>query len=514
MFRYGIDHLTAGIALDILYRRKEGILTDETKDKIQLSHQQVLAISKGSAPVYGINTGFGPLCNTKIDLKDTELLQKNLLISHSVGVGKPIDKELSALMLILKVHSLCQGKSGISLKIVERLLWHLNEDLIPVVPEQGSVGASGDLAPLSHLFLPLLGEGEVYYKGNTKPTQEVLKEKNIQPIDLHPKAGLALINGTQFILAHAVFLVDRLHNCLSHADIIASLMIESLMASPMPFHHQLHQTRPHRGNIHVAARVEKFLADSPIVESHEDCDRVQDPYSLRCVPQVHGSSRNAWLHLKEAVEIELNSVTDNPIVFSENFTISGGNFHGQPLALPLDYACLAAAELGSISDRRTYLALDGKYDIPKLLMKESGVNSGFMICQYTSAALVSENKGLCFPSSADSIPTSMGQEDHVSMGSIGGRKALRVVENLERILAVELLCAAQALEFRRPLKSTPFLERIHSKVRSRVSYTEEDRIFSKDINVLTELIQSKQLIDTQNQYLKSCSEFDDDFENY
>ena len=493
MFKYGIDLLTARKALAIRDGLLEASLTPETRQRMNERHNQVLNIAKGDDAVYGINTGFGPLCNTKINAQETNKLQKNLLLSHSVGVGNPISKELSKLMLILKVHSLCQGFSGISLQIADRLVWHIENDVLPVVPEQGSVGASGDLAPLSHLFLPLIGEGYVWFKDEITTTSQVLEKHQKKPLDLHPKAGLALINGTQFILAHAVELVDRLHNCLTHADIIAALMVDGLKASAMPFHKELHQVRPHSGNVHVAHRIWHFMKESAIAKSHEDCDRVQDPYSLRCVPQVHGSSRSAWLHLKEAVEIELNSVTDNPIVFSEEFTISGGNFHGQPLALPIDYACLAAAELGSISDRRTYLALDGKYDIPKLLMNDTGVNSGFMICQYTSAALVSENKGLCFPSSADSIPTSMGQEDHVSMGSIGGRKALKVLENLEKILAVELLCAAQAIDFRRPLKSTPVLEEVHACVREIVTFADEDRIFSKDIDQLTELIRSRKI---------------------
>ena len=359
MFRYGIDHLTSGKALAILEGKLKAVVTDGTRDHIAKSHQQVLHIAHGDTAVYGINTGFGPLCNTKIAAEETAGLQRNLLLSHSVGVGEPIGKDLSKLMLILKVHSLCQGYSGISLEIIDRLIWHIEEDVIPAVPSQGSVGASGDLAPLSHLFLPLLGEGEVHAGNSTQPSMQALQARQRSPLTLHAKAGLALINGTQFMLAHAVKLVDQLHNCLIHADLIAALMIDGLKASPMPFHQALHDVRPHLGNLHVAKLIHHFLKGSQIAASHIDCDRVQDPYSVRCVPQVHGSSRSAWLHLKEAVEIELNSVTDNPVVFSEDFTISGGNFHGQPLALPIDYACLAAAELGSISDRRTYLSLDG-----------------------------------------------------------------------------------------------------------------------------------------------------------
>jgi histidine ammonia-lyase len=419
-------------------------------------------------------------------------------------------------MMILKVQSLAKGYSGISLEIIERIIWHIDNDVIPVVPEQGSVGASGDLAPLSHLFLPLLGLGEVHYNGKISSTESVFSMLDIAPIMMHPKAGLALINGTQFILAHAVMVVDTLYSCLAHADIIGALMVEGLLGSNSPFKSNLHQTRPHRGNIHVASRLTTFLKDSEIMESHKFCDRVQDPYSLRCMPQVHGSSRQAWLHLKEAVEIEMNSVTDNPVVFSEDEIISGGSFHGQPLALPLDYACLAASELGNISDRRSYFSLEGKADnTPQLLMKDTGTNSGFMIVQYTAAALASENKGLCFPSSADSIPTSMGQEDHVSMGSISGRKALQVCQNVVKILATELLCAAQAFDFRKPLKSTAIIDAVHSCIRKHIDHATKDRIFSLDINKAIEIIKSRELLSVvENQNNKAYSEFDDLFEKY
>jgi len=287
------------------------------------------------------------------------------------------------------------------------------------------------------------------------------------------------------------------------------------MGSQMPFHKSLHETRPFPGNTHVAARIRSFLMDSEIGKSHEFCGKVQDPYSLRCMPQVHGSSRAAWLHLKESVETELNSVTDNPVIISDDLIISGGSFHGQPLALPLDYACLAAAELGSISDRRTYLSLEGKYHgTPRLLMKDTGLNSGFMILQYTAAALVSENKGLCFPSSADSIPTSLGQEDHVSMGSIGGRKALRVIHNLENILAIELLCAAQAFDFRKPLRSSEFLDQVHDRIREEITFAVEDRIFSLDVQKAKQIIMDRSLLKLARNSYASFSDFDAQFESY
>ncbi len=494
-FAYGIDHLTASKALLIARNQLQGIVNQETRNRVEQSYQSVVTIASGDAAVYGINTGFGPLCNTIISKENTGKLQENLLLSHSVGVGNPIPLEIAKLMLILKVHALCKGYSGISTEIVDRILWHIENDVIPVVPEQGSVGASGDLAPLSHLFIPLLGEGEVFSDGKRLPSLEVLHQYGLRPLKLHPKSGLALINGTQFIAAHAIQVIETLHSCLSHADLIAAMMIEGIEGSQSPFDPNLHLVRPHPGNLYVASRISHLLKGSAIVESHKDCDKVQDPYSLRCIPQVHGASRNAWQHLKQALEIEINAVTDNPIIMNSDYTISGGNFHGQPLALPIDYACLAAAELGSISDRRSYLSLEGNRGCtPKLLVESTGLNSGFMILQYTTAALVSENKGLCFPSSADSIPTSLGQEDHVSMGSIGSRKALQVCHNLEKILAIELLCAAQALDFRRPLKSTLTIEAAHNALRQRVPHVTDDRIFSVDIEKSIELIKSRSLL--------------------
>lgn len=514
MFKYGEDHLTVGKALAILKGDLSTEISDKIAHKIEETHDIVLRTAQKEQAVYGINTGFGPLCDTKISPEDTSELQRKILLSHSVGVGAPISEDLAKLMLILKVQSLSQGHSGISRAIIDRILWHIEHNVIPVVPEQGSVGASGDLCPLSHLFLPLLGEGEVFYKGEKQHSSVVLQSFSLKPVALHPKAGLALINGTQFILAHAVMVVDKLYSVLSHADVIGALMIEGLMGSQAPFHPDLHATRPYKGNTHVAARIAQFLKDSAIGISHVDCGKVQDPYSLRCMPQVHGASRNAWLHLKEIVEVEMNSATDNPIIISEDLIISGGSFHGQPLALPLDYACLAAAELGSISDRRTYLSLEGKYEgTPRLLMEDTGLNSGFMILQYTTAALVSENKGLCFPASADSIPTSLGQEDHVSMGSIGGRKALRVIENVEKVLAIELLSAAQAFEFRRPLKSSVILEQVYSELRKHVDFAKEDRIFSYDIDKALKLVQSRDILNLKSMQ-EAFSTHDNEFENY
>lgn len=488
--------MTAAIALQICRGQRSATIREDRWEKIKQSAKTVKHLAEGDEAVYGINTGFGPLCSTKISKSETAKLQHNLIMSHSVGVGKAIPAEVAKLMLILKVHALCQGYSGISPTTLERILWHIKQDVIPVVPSQGSVGASGDLAPLAHLFLPLLGLGRVHHQGRVVPAAEALHKEGVEPITLQPKEGLALINGTQFIAAYAVLVSDRLQRCLSQADLIGAMMIEGLLGSSAPFHPALHELRPYLGNQHVAARIYQLLDGSEINASHSDCDRVQDPYSLRCMPQVHGASRTAWLHLQACLTTELNAVTDNPIVLNESLSISGGNFHGQPMALPLDYACLAAAEIGNVSDRRSYLSLTGiDGAVPKLLMKETGTNSGFMILQYTAAALVSENKGLCFPASADSITTSLGQEDHVSMGSISGRKALRVVKNLEKILAIELLCAAQAMDFQRPLASTPILEAIHARLRESVPHASEDRVFADDIEQAIAFVRSGTMVD-------------------
>jgi histidine ammonia-lyase len=493
-FNYGTEHLTIGICLDIASGKTKGLINTEAAASIKASWQAVAEIVHKQIPVYGINTGFGPLCDTHIGEEDTSTLQENLLKSHSVGVGKPIPQEIAKLMLISKVQSLAQGYSGIAPATLDRIIWHIDNDVIPVVPEKGSVGASGDLAPLSHLFLPLIGLGEVFVKGEKFPAGKILKDNNLAPVVLGPKEGLALINGTQFILAFAVKAVQRLNDALNRADLIGAMSLEGLMGSARPFDERLHAIRPFKGSKLVAKRLHTLLNESEICNSHIDCERVQDPYSLRCMPQVHGASRNAWLHLKELTEIELNSVTDNPIIFSADDTISGGNFHGQPLALPLDYATVAAAELGNIADRRCYLMSEGRYGLPKVLTNNPGLNSGLMIPQYTTAALVTENKTLCFPASADSVPTSLGQEDHVSMGSISGRKLHQVIDNLEYIQAIELLYATQAMDFRRPLKSTPVIEACHRLIREAVPFIEDDRIFATDINQLHQLITSGSLL--------------------
>ena len=499
-FLYGEDQLTVGKAVAITNGSLKAVLGKLSVERIIASQTYVTNITKANKIIYGITTGFGALANTKISEEDTITLQYKILQSHSVGVGKMIPTQIAKLMLILKVQALSKGFSGVQLTTLERILWHIENDIIPLVPEKGSVGASGDLAPLAHLFLPLIGLGEVEYQGKKMPAADVLQQFNLQPVQLSPKEGLALINGTQFIAAFAVKAIERFDHLLNAADIIGAMSLEALTGTKAPFDERLHQLRPFKGSSLVAQRLRNILVDSEIMQSHIDCGRVQDPYSLRCMPQVHGASRNSWLHLKELTEIELNAVTDNPIILNEHETMSGGNFHGQLLALPLDYACIAAAELGNISDRRCYLLLEGKWGLPLLLMNNVGLNSGFMIPQYTTAALVTENKTLCFPASADSIPTSLGQEDHVSMGSISGRKLHQILDNLEYILSIELLSAAQAIEFRRPLKSSLLLEFAHSYVRQFVSFAREDRLFANDI------INIKQII-ADFSFTRSCSEF-------
>lgn len=499
VFRYGEDFLTIATALGIVRGKVKGKLSAETILRVKANQEVVKNIVSKKKIVYGINTGFGPLCTSLIDKDETKQLQYNLLMSHSVGVGNFIDNEIAKLMLILKLHALCKGYSGVAVETVERILWHIENDVIPCVPEQGSVGASGDLAPLSHLFLPLIGMGTVTFENDRVPVETVLEKFDLKPVELGPKEGLALINGTQFMAAHGIILLEKMQNCLDHADIIAAMNLEAMMGSVKPFDEELHQLRPHSGGMYVASRMRKLLSHSEIVKSHQKCGRVQDPYSLRCIPQVHGASRNAWLHLKDTILTEINSVTDNPIVFSEEKTISGGHFHGQPIALPLDYAGLAAAELGNISDRRIYLSMMASTpDLPKLLMEHTGLNSGFMILQYSTAALVSENKSLCFPASADSIPTSLGQEDHVSMGSISARKSLKIVENLEKILAIEMLTAAQGFDFRKPMKSNILLDEMHDLIREHISFADTDRLFYGDIEKAIKLLQSKEIIHRLN----------------
>ena len=464
---------------------------------VEQSRFRVEEALRTNEPHYGINTGFGYLKHVKIPTDQLAQLQHNLLLSHAVGVGEWIPKPICRLMLQLKIHALGQGYSGVSIPTFRRLLDLEAHDLIPAIPRQGSVGASGDLAPLAHMALPLIGHGFFWdEQGNDViPADQGLAREEWVPIALQAKDGLALINGTQMMAAYGAYVLEKAIRYLTVADILAAMSLEALQGSIKPFDERIHRLRPHPGQIQVAENMRTLLVDSEILESHRHCGKVQDPYSLRCVPQVHGASRDSIAHAVSVLETELNAVTDNPLVLDDGAIISGGHFHGQPLALAFDLASIALAELGSISERRTYLLLEGHDGLPTLLMHETGINSGFMIPQYTAAALVSENKVLCHPASVDSIPTSLGQEDHVSMGSIGAQKMLQVMHNLEHILAVELFTASQALDFRKPLKPGRGVARAHEHVRSIVPHGERDYYFKDDLNKCKEIITSRSLLD-------------------
>ncbi|MFW6348198.1 MAG: histidine ammonia-lyase [Cyclonatronaceae bacterium] len=463
----------------------------EESPRVAASRRMVeVALSDGRA-YYGINTGFGGLASKRIPDTDLAQLQQNLLLSHAVGVGDPVPKAITRLMLQLKIHALGQGYSGVSEATFQLLLAFAEHDLIPVVPSKGSLGASGDLAPLAHLALPLIGYGHFWdeYEEKQLPAAEVLQQYDLQPVALQAKDGLSLINGTQLMSAYGAFILEKSIHLLKTADILATTSLEALQGSITPFDARIQQLRRHPGQKAVAENIRRMLSDSQILESHRNCGKVQDPYSLRCVPQVHGASRDALNHARQVIETELNSVNDNPLVFENGDIVSGGNFHGQPLALALDYAAIALAEIGSIAERRIYLLLEGHDGLPKLLMQDTGINSGFMIPQYTAAALVSENKVLCHPASVDSIPSSLGQEDHVSMGSISATKLLQVFRNVEHILSIELLAAAQALDYRKPLRPGRGVEIFHEYVRRHIPHAEQDIYFKTYMEESLRLIQ-------------------------
>ncbi|MGM0587423.1 MAG: histidine ammonia-lyase [Bacteroidota bacterium] len=486
------------VRISHLYTDLEESLNDLTTNRQELLQSREVvenALTDGEA-YYGINTGFGILKNKKIDTDQLAQLQRNLLLSHAVGVGDLVPKEISRLMLQLKIHALGIGNSGISEETFDRLLYFAEYDLIPALPSKGSVGASGDLAPLAHLALPLIGYGKFWNEEGTDTVDaaQVLSEHNLDPIELQPKDGLSLINGTQLMGAYGAHIIEKALSLLKSADIIAGMSLEALQGSAKPFDERIHQIRAHQGQQEVARNVRQLLVDSEILDSHRDCGKVQDPYCLRCVPQVHGASRDAIRHAAQTIETEINSVTDNPLVFENGDIISGGNFHGQPLALVLDYAAIALSELANISERRTYLLLEGHDGLPKLLMEETGINSGFMIPQYTSASLVSENKVLSHPSSVDSIPTSLGQEDHVSMGSVGALKLLQIYKNVEHVLAIELFTAAQALDFRKPLRPGRGVELAHKLVRSTIKHAQKDHYFGDEIQKASEILKNRSMV--------------------
>jgi histidine ammonia-lyase len=482
-------------ALDAVFDRPISVdISQSVVKRIEASRAIVERLAAGDAPVYGINTGFGHLCRKRVDRADLDTLQHNLIRSHAVGVGDPVPDAIVRWMLLFKIHALCQGYSGVRVETVRFLAAMLNQDILPLVPKQGSLGASGDLAPLAHMVLPMVGEGRVRCGGDLRPSVEVLRERNIASVHLGAKEGLALINGTQFMSAYAAAILVRAQSAVRQADIIASMSLDGLRGSMKPFDERLHAIRPHAGAIDTAANFRNLMRGSEVLESHADCHKVQDPYSLRCIPQVHGAIRDTIRHALQTVETEINSVTDNPIIFDDGSAVSGGNFHGEPLAFALDFLAIALAELAGISERRIYLLLSGHDGLPSSLMQDTGLNSGFMLPQYTAAALVSENKILASPASVDSIPTSLGQEDHVSMGATSATKAWRIMNNVETVLAIEQMCAAQALDYRAPLQPGAGPRVAHDLIRKHIPHTEEDRLFGEDIHTSLALLRSRSVL--------------------
>jgi len=473
--------LTLETLQQIISEHKTLSLSEEAKINIQQCRDYLdQKMAANESPIYGINTGFGSLCNVKISNENLSQLQENLVKSHACGTGEEVPHEIVKLMLLLKIQSLSYGHSGVQLQTVERLVDFYNNDILPVIYTQGSLGASGDLAPLAHLSLPLLGEGEVFYEGFRQPSIKVLEKMGWQPIVLQSKEGLALLNGTQFMSAYGTYILLKAMKYSYLADVISAISLEGFDGRIEPFDELIHYVRPHKGQIVTAKRMRELLEDSQIIAQPKA--HVQDPYSFRCIPQVHGASKDTIDYVKKVFKTEINSVTDNPNIFkNEDLIISGGNFHGQPLALALDFLGLALAELGSISERRTYQLISGLRGLPAFLVDNPGLNSGFMIPQYTAASIASQNKQLATPASVDSIVSSNGQEDHVSMGANAATKTLRIMENLERILAIELMNASQAIAFRQPLKSSDFIEMFLKSYREEVPLVKEDRILHYDI---------------------------------
>lgn len=430
--------------------------------------------------VYGVTTGFGSLYDKKISTEDLGALQENLVMSHACGTGNEVPAEIAKLILLLKISSLAQGKSGVQLETVQRLVDFYNNDILPVIYEQGSLGASGDLAPLAHLSLPLIGKGEVYYKGEKIATQKLYTSLKWKPITLRSKEGLALLNGTQFMAAYGVVCAINAEKLWHWANIIGALSLDAFDGRMEPFDELAQKVRPHKGQIDTAAEIRRILKGSKLISQLKK--HIQDPYSFRCIPQVHGASKDVIDYTKQVFAVEINSVTDNPTIFpDEDRIISAGNFHGQILALSHDILAISLSELASISERRTYQLISGSRGLPAYLIVNAGLNSGMMIPQYTAASIVSHNKQLCTPSSVDSIPSSNGQEDHVSMGANAAVKGYRVMRNVYTVLAIELLTAVQALEFRRPMKTSPQLEKVLAAYRKKVKFMSNDRVLRDDI---------------------------------
>lgn len=474
---------------EIIQFKKILILGDRAITNIEKARTYLdCKIENSETPFYGINTGFGSLHNVKISRAKLSQLQENLVKSHACGTGDKVPPSIVKLMLLLKIQSLSYGHSGITVQIIQRLIDFFNADVIPVIYEQGSLGASGDLAPLAHLSLPILGMGEVYYQNKILPAKAVLDSLKWEALTLRSKEGLALLNGTQFMSAHAVYALIKAEKLFNLADLIGSISADAFDCGLAPFDALVHQVRPHRGQILTAQRILGYLKDSPLANKVKS--NVQDPYSFRCMPQVHGASKDTLAFVKQTVKTEINSVTDNPNIFpEEDKIISGGNFHGQPLALAMDFLAIAMAELGNISERRIYKLVSGQRGLPAFLVSDPGLNNGFMIPQYTAASIVSQNKQLCSPSSVDSITSSNGQEDHVSMGANGATKLIRVVDNLQRILAIELFNGSQALHYREPDKSSKFIMEVVKKFRAIVPIIEKDVIMAKEIEKAVQFIE-------------------------
>lgn len=472
-------------------------LTEESRKKVLESRRFVDAIVEKGDPVYGINTGFGALSNKHIDRKDLSQLQYNLIRSHCTGVGAPFSILVTRAIMILRANCLASGFSGVSIECIELLFDFINHGITPIVPEKGSVGASGDLAPLSHIALALIGEGDVIYDGKTVKSDFAIHQIGRKPVELKAKDGLALINGTAVMAALGSLALYESKRIVKIADIAACLTLEAVRGTKRAFDPDIALLKPQPGQVHVANNLTTILKEeSEIARSHEDCGKVQDPYSLRCVPQVHGAVRQTLKHAEDVLSVEINAVTDNPLIFVEkDKVVSGGNFHGEAVAMCMDYLAIGMSEIANISERRVEKMMNPTFsDLPAFLVKESGLNSGLMIAHVTMAALASENKYLCHPASVDSIPTSTDKEDHVSMGVTSGRKLLEVIRNVKNCLAVEFLCNTQGVDLLRPLKTTEALEEVYKVVRQHVEPIIEDRVFSKDIDNITKLISNFEIL--------------------
>lgn len=475
---------------EIIERNMQLALSDESIQRINRCREYLdKKIESCSEPIYGITTGFGSLCNISIGKDDLSKLQENLVKSHACGIGEPVDPTIVRIMMLTKIMSLSFGNSGVQLSTVQRLVDMFNAGIIPVVYQQGSLGASGDLAPLANMSLPLIGLGKVYYQGAIRPSAEVLDELGWKPVHLISKEGLALLNGTQFMSAHAVYALIKAHRLSRLADKIGALSLDVFDGRIEPFGDEVNAVRPHPGQLATARAVRHWLEGSEMIDRPKK--HVQDPYSFRCMPQVHGAAKDAISYVDHVIEIEINSPTDNPTIFpDEDIIVSAGNFHGEPIAIPMDYLAVAMAELASISERRIYKLIAGQRLLPSFLVANPGLNSGFMIPQYAAASIVNQSKGLCWPTSCDSIPSSQGQEDHVSMGGNSATKLVRIADNTERVLAIELLNAMQALDLRRPLHTSPVLEQWHSEFRKIIPFVSNDTVMSPLIEQTIEFLRS------------------------